>query len=351
MTPTFRALRAVPDLELVSIDLGPELFRHEGWDKLRALMATVPAVASFARLARYVRRNHIRIVYSSDRPRDALTCVLLARLTATKSVIHCHNGYGPWMSRALQWALRHADARIAVSDFVARSFIEHGYEPACTHVVHNAIDPTPWVPRRGREGARRELELPTSAPVVVTVCRLFPSKGVEELIRAVAFVCCDHSDVRLVIVGRDLTPDGSYQRCLADLVHDLDLDEHVVFTGQREDVPRLMAAADIFAMPSHAEPFGLVFAEAMAMELPVVALDAGGAPEVVDDGRTGLLSEPGDIDGLAQNLAKLLADGGLRAEMGSAGRERVLQLFTTERQARAVAHVFRLVESTAIGGS
>ena len=103
----------------------------------------------------------------------------------------------------------------------------------------------------------------------------------------------------------------------------------------------MMAAADIFAMPSLGEPFGLVFLEAMAMQLPVVALDSGGAPEVVDDGVTGLLVEPGDTDGLTRRLLALLEDPERRQQMGAAGRQRVEALFTTPRMAADTATVYR----------
>ncbi len=105
----------------------------------------------------------------------------------------------------------------------------------------------------------------------------------------------------------------------------------------------LMAAADVFAMPSVGEPFGLVYAEAMAMELPVVALDSGGTPEVVQHGTTGLLSAPGNLDALADNLSRLLADPDRRHRMGMNGRHRVETEFTSARMAADVAHVYQAV--------
>jgi glycosyltransferase involved in cell wall biosynthesis len=104
-----------------------------------------------------------------------------------------------------------------------------------------------------------------------------------------------------------------------------------------------MAAADVFAMPSVGEPFGLVYLEAMAMGLPVVALRSGGVPEVVGHDVTGLLSEPGDELGLARNVAALLADPQRRARMGAAGRQRVVDGFTPRRMAADMAAVYRAV--------
>ena len=116
-----------------------------------------------------------------------------------------------------------------------------------------------------------------------------------------------------------------------------------MFLGRREDVPQLMAAADIFAMPSLEEPFGLVYLEAMAMERPVVGLDSGGTPEVVEDGRTGLLASPGDTAGLAARLVELVRDPARRRAMGQYGRQQVDERFTIDRMGSDVGRVYELV--------
>ena len=181
--------------------------------------------------------------------------------------------------------------------------------------------------------------------MLITVCRLFGAKGPEELIRALAIVHREQPDARLVVVGDDGPMQGAYLRHLVNLVHEVGLDDHVVFTGRRTDVARLLAAADVYAMPSFDEPFGLVYLEAMAMALPVVALDNGGTPEVVEHGRSGLLSAPGDIEALAANVATLLREPELRERMGRYGRRRVEERFTIERMARDTAAVYRAVAS------
>jgi glycosyltransferase involved in cell wall biosynthesis len=345
-TPTFRALKDIPDVHVVPVDLGPELAgRRSPIDKARGLWATLPALVSLARLARYIRRHDIQIIHASDRPRDAFASNVLARLTGAKCIVHVHVGYGSWMTRLRRWSLKRADALIAISDFVKGSLVSSGHERRTTHVVLNAIDVDDWQPGVGRDEIRRELGLPETAPVLVTVCRLFGAKGPEQLIRALAIVRQEQPDVRLLIVGDDGPMQGSYERQLADLVHELGLDDHVVFTGRRSDVPRLMAAADVYAMPSFDEPFGLVFLEAMAMQRPVVALDNGGTPEVVEHGRNGLLSAPGDVEAFAANVLVLLRDPELREQMGRFGRRRVEERFTIGRMAQDTASVYRLVAS------
>ena len=345
-TPTYETLRHIPDLHLRRLDLGPELTHRAGLGKVTALLATVPAVPGLLGLARHVRRHRISVIHTSDRPRDAAACVLLARLTGARCIVHVHVGWAEWMSPMLRKALRKADALVAVSAFVADTLTESGHDPARTHVVLNAVDLERWVPGAGRQATRQQLGVADGTPVILTVCRLFPGKGPGDLIRALAKVRPEQPDVRLFIAGGEMV--AGYAAELTALAAELGLADNVTLLGRREDVPGLMAAADVYAMPSLGEPFGLVFAEAMAMRLPVVALASGGAPEVVEHGRSGLLSPPGDIDQLAADLRTLLADPALRARMGAEGRRRVEEQFTIGRMARDMASVYRVV---AAGGT
>jgi glycosyltransferase involved in cell wall biosynthesis len=119
--------------------------------------------------------------------------------------------------------------------------------------------------------------------------------------------------------------------------------EHVIFTGARSDIPRVMAACDVFTLPSFEEPFGLVFLEAMAMQRAVVAIDNGGTPEVVEHGRTGLLSPPWDVPALAANISTLVGDPELRRRFGQYGRQRVLDHFNAPRMAHDAAAAYEAV--------
>jgi len=348
-TPTFRVFSKMSDICLRPVDLGPELFGRSRSDRRRALLATLRAIPSLAGLTAFARRQRVQVIHTSDRPRDAFACVLLARLTGAKCLVHVHVGYGEWMSPLLKWSLKRADALIAVSEFVRRSLISSGYSSANIHVVLNAIDPAAWSPREGRDEARRELGVPPGAPVVLTVCRLFPAKGPADLIRALPALRDEYPDLRLVIVGEEMQ--AGFKKQLEDIACNVGVAAQVDFMGRRSDIARMMAAADIFAMPSFEEPFGLVFLEAMAMELPVVALDSGGTSEVVSHGVNGLLSKPGDIRTLGENLLQLIRDPSLRARMGACGRRQVQLHFTTSRMAGDTALVYKRLVSGQASGS
>lgn len=347
-TPTYDELSAIEDLHVLQVNLGPERAYVYGWKaKARILAETFPALPGIVRLARYIRKHDITILHTSDRPRDALVCVLLSRVTRANSIVHIHVLHNDWMGRILRWSIANADARVAVSEFVRGTLESADPGLADSYTVLNAIDLDRW---SGHDedvatATRAALGVAPDAPLVLTVCRLFEEKGVRRLIHAVAAVREHHPNVHLCVAGTDPSGDHRHLALLMETVDELGLDDNVSFLGRRSDIAELMDAADVFAMPSFHEPFGLVYAEAMASRLPIVALDNGGTLEVVEHGRQGLLSDTDDAAALAANLRRLLDDPDERRSMGEAGRLHVEQNFTLERQAADMARVYRLIAS------
>jgi glycosyltransferase involved in cell wall biosynthesis len=327
------ALYTIPGVAVRVTDFGPSLFGRTRLQKLGTVRAVVPATASLLGLVRYIRRHRIQILHATDRPRDAITCAVLGLLTGAKSVIHVHVKYDDWMSPGQRWALRRADAVVGVSRFVADSLMAGGCKRERVHAVLNAIDPMDWDASLGRAQGRAALGVAADAPLILSVGRLFAGKGHSELIRALALVKREAPNVRLAIVGADYPEGSGTTRALSQLAEELGVRENVIFTGPRKDVPVLLAASDIFALSSFEEPFGLVYAEAMAMKRPVIALAEGGTLEVVEHGKSGLLATPEDIPELSAHLLTLIRDPALRARMGEYGRRKVEESFTPERMA------------------
>jgi glycosyltransferase involved in cell wall biosynthesis len=339
--PAFDELRAIPGIALRPTNFGPSLWKRSKLQKLAGLVGGLPvAAASMSGLAAYIQHHRIEILHSTDRPRDAIACVVLAALTGAKALIHAHVNYGDWMGRGVNWAFGRADAIVGVSSHTANTFVEAGYRPDRVHAVLNAIDLSCWDPSLEPGPGRTSLGVPNGAPLIVSVARLFRGKGHFELLSALALVKRKHQNVRLAIVGSDYPADSGTTRMLKQRASELGIGENVIFTGQRSDIASLMAACDIFSLPSFEEPFGLVFAEAMAMKRPVVALTNGGTPEVVEHGKCGLLSPPGDIEALAANMLRLLDDPALRARFGDHGRARVELHFTPQRMASDFAALY-----------
>ena len=326
-TPTYDVVRDIPDLQVVPVD-----FTRIG-----------RAALSFLKLVRVVRREGISVVYTSDRPRDAVASVLVARLCRVPCIIHVHVAYSTWMGRPLRWALRRADAIISISAFVSRTVADAGHRPERLHVVPNAIDVRAWTPGVGRAETRRAIGVPASAPTVLSVCRLFAPKGPVELVEACSSLRSEFPDLRLVFAGTDVTPGQTFSAELRKLIAERGMEDAVAFIGWHREIAHLMAACDVYAMQSFEEPFGLVFLEAMAMRRPVVALDDGGTPEVVRHGCDGLLSPPRDHERLVANLGALLRDPALRDAMGARGRARVADEFDSPRMVADVADVFSRV--------
>ena len=338
--PAYDELRSIPDVTIRPTYFGPTLWQQSKLQKLASARNLVPMATSLLGLAAYIRRERIEIIHSTDRPRDALSCVMLAALTGAKSVIHAHVNFGEWMRRGVKWSFARADALVAVSRFSAETFVEAGYPPERVHAVLNAIELSRWDPTLDPAVGRASLGVPEGVPLIISVARLFPSKGNRELLRAFAGVQRELRNARLAIIGADY-PEGSGETLhLKQLAQELGVEHCVSLPGPRSDIANLLAACDVFALPSFGEPFGLVYLEAMAMKRPAVALSYGGAVEVVEDGECGLISPPGDIDALSANLLRLLRDQALRQRFGEHGRKRAAAHFTPARMAADVADLY-----------
>jgi glycosyltransferase involved in cell wall biosynthesis len=194
------------------------------------------------------------------------------------------------------------------------------------------------------KAVRADLGWPEGAPLVLFAGRLAAQKGVDDLLAALDLVRHVRPDVRTLIVG-----DGPLRGRLEETAHAFNLDRQVRFLGHRDDVPRLMAAADLVVLPSLYEGLPNVVLEAMRSRKPVVATAAPGTTEVVDDGRTGLLVpyDPERVaafeSGLAARMGELLADPDRAAAMGAAGRERVLTEFGWPAIAQQTVEVYSAV--------
>ena len=178
-----------------------------------------------------------------------------------------------------------------------------------------------------KDEARVFFELPHDGYIVGVLGRLDKLKGQDILIQAVPEVVRQHPNVTFLIAGDETAGEHGYKEYLKALCRKLDIEQYVKYIPFTEDVPRLMAALDVFVLPSFSETYGLVVVEAMAMEKPVIATNAGGPPEIISNGKTGLLVEPRDVTALAGAIHRILSDSDLCLSLRHSAREEALKRF------------------------
>ena len=232
---------------------------------------------------------------------------------------------------------RRADRVICITEALARFNREVvGLPEDKLRVVHYGLDapPAPW-------GAIGGPDLPPETPVLLSICRLVPQKGVDVAIEAFAHLREHHPDVHLVVLG-----EGPLRAELTALAARLDVAEAVSLPGRVGDVAWWLRRAAVLVHPARWEGFGLALLEAMLSERPVVASAVSSIPEIVVDGETGRLVPPDDAAALAAAVGDLLDHPARAAAMGAAGRALALAEFSVERMAARTAGVYDEVLSS-----
>jgi glycosyltransferase involved in cell wall biosynthesis len=219
----------------------------------------------------------------------------------------------------------------SVRDFYIRQV--HA-DPAKVDVIYNAVDFAQAQPTMSRAAMRRELGIPLVAPVAGVIARLTEQKGHRFLFEALASRP-ELADVHLLVVGGGDLADALQRRA-----RDLGLAPRVHFLGPRRDLGDLLAAMDVFVMPSLWEGLPLSMVLAMGAGVPVVATAVAGIPEVVADGRTGLLVPPGDGAALGSALARLFTDEALCAQIGRDAPASVLPRFGVDKYVESIVTLY-----------
>jgi glycosyltransferase involved in cell wall biosynthesis len=290
-------------------------------------------LAGLYELTRLLRRERPDILHASSSKAGVLGRLagFFARVPVRIFTVHgwafaAHSGFS---SRLYRWLDRLVEPLTTVTICVSERERAAGLAAGTcarerTVVIPNAVDV---------EGAPRSRPVERERPLILAVGRLKAPKDFPTLIRALGDLRPDSFEA--VIVG-----DGPDRPRLEEEIETLGLTGPVRLAGERRDVPELLAAADVFVLPSVSEGLPVSVLEAMAAGLPVVASRVGGVPEQVSDGQTGLLVEPGDPNALAAALARLIAEPSLRRRLGAAGRARAEQAFDLDPFRRAHVELY-----------
>ncbi len=204
--------------------------------------------------------------------------------------------------------------------------------------IYNGIDLTNFIninAHQERLKVRKELGIPIEANLLTTVAVLRPLKGIQFMIQALPAILAATPNVYYLIAGS-----GSHHDALVEEVDRAGVKERVVFAGLRNDIPRLLAASDIFVLPTLTDALPTVLAEAMAARLPIVACAVGGVPEMVIDGRNGRLVSPGSAGELSSACIALLSAPEMRNQMGEKGWQIVNEKFNIQGQVEQLGKLY-----------
>jgi glycosyltransferase involved in cell wall biosynthesis len=227
------------------------------------------------------------------------------------------------------------DRLIVVSRAIEEKVHEEGRVGAPVSLIHNGVDLQRYKHQQPCCTLHDEYGIPEDAPIVGVVARLEAEKGHRTLIDAWPEVLAAVPNAWLLVVG-----EGSERDALEAEAASLGVNERVVFTGRREDVPAVTAALDVAVLPSYREAQGLSVLEAMALSRPVVASNVGGIPEMIEDGVTGLLVPPNDCDALAAALIKLLTDHPYADMIARRGHDLVHERFCIELMVNSIESIY-----------
>jgi glycosyltransferase involved in cell wall biosynthesis len=316
--------RAAEGLELVPIASRSEIDLSAAW-----------------RLSRVIRRLGPDIVHAHDAHATAMAALAIpmagsaARLPAL--VVSRRVDFHLRSHSFSRWKHRQVDCFIAASDAIRKMLVADGVPAARTVTVHEGID-VERVQAAPAVNVHETFFLPHHAPLVGNVAALVPHKGQRHLVEAAHLVVRDLPDARFVILG-----EGELREQLERQIRDYHLEKHVLLPGFRTDVLGCIKGFDLFAMSSITEGLGTSLLDAMACSRAIVATRAGGIPEIVDHGRTGVLVGVRDHASMAREIVRLLRDDDSRRRMGEAGLARVSERFTVERMVAETAAVYERV--------
>jgi glycosyltransferase involved in cell wall biosynthesis len=273
---------------------------------------------------------------------------LAARMAGVPVIVHTVHGwsfhdYMPGITRFIyirleRWMARFTDAIIVV----AEKDIEKGLQASIGvreqyHLVRSAIPVEAFDPDEvDRDKIRNELNLTPEAPVIGTIGRLTPQKNPLEWVRVAGRIAKARPEARFVIVGN-----GPLRRQVEAMIDQEGLRGRVVLTGIRRDTPQILRAMDVFMLASLWEGLPRTIPEAQAMGLPVVANRADGTGEAIQDGVSGYLCTPGDVDGMAGYVINLIDNPELRTKMGECGRRRALAEFDLRTMIEGIDQIYQ----------
>ncbi len=310
---------------------------------LRSMLGSgIGVLQGISTLTRVARRFDLMYSFSLKAHLETAIAGRLARVPVALDLVDMvQPGVG---QRVLRTAARLSTLTVANSRATAAAV----GEASAVEIIHPAIDLHQFRPGPVDCALRRELTGGVDRPLVAVIGRLDVKKGVQYLVDAMHQLEGDVANARLVVVGEAGTGPAEFADQLRRDASAL-LGDRVVFLGRRTDIPEILRAVDVLVVASISEPFGLTALEAQACRTPVIGTDAGGLPEFVIDGETGLLVPPMQAEPLARAIERLLGDAALRQRLVDEAERRANPARGLEAQYDQLAQMYRDVASRATG--
>lgn len=228
--------------------------------------------------------------------------------------------------------MRNYAAVVAVSEDVRQRLLKAGVRKDKVHIVRNGIDLRPF---DNATPSLREISSPENAPIVGLIGRLATEKGVDIFLRAAARVLAELPATKFVVIG-----EGPDREQLELLIDELQVRNNVFMLGRRDDMPGVYASLDIMVSASRREGLPMAILEGMACSRPVVATAVGAVPDVIADGRTGVLVPSENVEALAAKIVTLLKDQTQRDSLGVAAKKLIEKEFSAARMTADYLHIY-----------
>ncbi len=300
----------------------------------RVLFINFPEAIKYVRIS---RRHAVRLIHLNNG--IYLPHILASKINGVPCV--CHTRGFAKANPVVRFLANMIDHHVAISSAVQENLIQLGVPEDRITLVHDAVDLKEFNTDVDFTHILKEFGLIPKQPTYGIFGRVIGWKGIREFILAAAEVSRKIPDARGFVVGDISDGDEKFFHEMQNLRSNLGLEDKIIFTGYRKDVPAIMALMNIIVHASiQPEPFGMVIIEGMAAGKPIVATRAGGPLDIVEDGETGYLVEMGDSIALGESITTLLRDPVLCKTMGKKGRERVEKLFDNKLHAAKMEKVF-----------
>ncbi len=294
-------------------------------------------------LINIIKKSNISLIYANTYY-SAILGIIAVKTTRRPFMWHVHDIHAPDKITKLTIPLICTSAHkvIAISHAVKNNLKEYNIESEKIEIVYNGVELKYFKCNKNRTYLEENLPIYPDDIVICNVGQFSHRKNQKDILFAAEKIVKTYPNTKYLLIGKAISDKGRrYEKEIKKLTKDLGLDENVIFTGYRSDIPELLSGADIFVLTSLQEPFGLAVIEAMASCLPVIATKVGAVPEIIENDKSGFVIRPRDVDDLTKKIILLIENPEKRFEMGRIGRQIVEKKFDINKNIAKIEKIYK----------